>query len=210
MQERSRRIDVRRDGPYVVRDVPLHDERGAALPAGDAYRLCRCGRSTSKPFCDDACEDGFDGTETADHGSLEQRRQVYAGEDITIFDVRRVCAHAAVCTDNLPQAFDVSRARWIDPNAAPADELADVVSRCPSGALSWAPSGVDEAVEPDREPAILCAANASYVVRGGVEIVDADGAPYARRQRVTLCRCGASMNKPFCDGTHAEIGFSSA
>jgi CDGSH-type Zn-finger protein len=202
-------IEVRRDGPYVVRDVPLRGDDGAELAVDETYRLCRCGRSSDKPFCDDACEAGFDGTETAQRGPIEPRRTAYAGDAITVFDVRRVCAHAAVCTDSLPAVFDVTRGRWIDPDAAPADELADVVSRCPSGALSWAPPGGGDAVEPGREPAIVCAVNASYIVRGGVELVGADGLPYTRRQRITLCRCGASMNKPFCDVTHAEVGFRS-
>jgi CDGSH-type Zn-finger protein len=202
-------IEVRRDGPYIVRDVPLRADDGEELGVDETYRLCRCGRSSDKPFCDEACEAGFDGTETAHRGPIEPRRTAYAGDAITVFDVRRVCAHAAVCTDSLPAVFDVTRGRWIDPDAAPAEELADVVSRCPSGALSWAPSGGDDAVESAREPAIVCAVNASYIVRGGVELVGADGMPYARRQRITLCRCGASMNKPFCDGTHAEVGFRS-
>ena len=54
--------------------------------------------------------------------------------------------------------------------------------------------------------------NASYLVEGPVTIVDADGTEYdiSAKKRVSLCRCGASTNKPFCDGTHSKLGFAAA
>ena len=200
------RISIRANGPYVVAGVRLRDADGRALETGDTFELCRCGRSSTKPFCDETHDAiAFDGRETADRGDYTDGRRTFEGEDITILDVRRLCAHAAVCTDNLPRVFDVTRPRWIDPDAAPADDIADVVARCPSGALAYAVGDDPEPVQPHLEPGIRCSRGASYVVTGGVEVVGADGRPYARRERVTLCRCGASRNKPFCDGSHDDV-----
>jgi CDGSH-type Zn-finger protein len=201
------RITIREHGPYAVSgDVPLRDADGELLETGATYLLCRCGHSSTKPFCDDTHESvGFDGAETADRGPVEEMRKPYPGRDITILDARRICAHAAVCTDNLPEVFDVTRGRWIDPDAAPADRLADVVARCPSGALAYALGGDLAAVERELEPGIRCWRGAAYVVTGGIEIVGADGRAYAPRQRATLCRCGVTRNQPFCDGGHDDV-----
>ena len=201
-----RRISIRTNGPYLVAGVPLLDADGRTLETGSTFELCRCGRSATKPFCDETHDViGFDGRETADRGEVRDRRRAFEGAEITIYDVRRLCAHAAVCTDNLPKVFDVTRPRWIDPDAAPPGDLADVVRRCPSGALAYAMGENPEPVEPHLEPGIRCSRGASYVVTGGVELVGADGRPYERRERVTLCRCGASRNKPFCDGSHDDV-----
>jgi CDGSH-type Zn-finger protein len=201
-----RRISIRANGPYVVTGVPLRDADGGALETGSTFELCRCGRSSTKPFCDETHEAiDFDGRETADRVDVQDRRRSFEGAEITIYDARRLCAHAAVCTDNLPQVFDVTRPRWIDPDAAPADDIASVVARCPSGALAYAVGDDPDPVEPHLEPGILCSRGASYVVTGRVEVVGADGRPYERRERVTLCRCGASRNKPFCDGSHDDV-----
>ena len=200
------RISIRANGPYVVSGVRLRDADGRTLQTGDTFELCRCGRSSTKPFCDETHDAiDFDGGETADRGDYRDGRRAFEGAEITILDARRLCAHAAVCTDNLPRVFDVTRPRWIDPDAAPAGDIADVVARCPSGALAYAVGDDPEPVEPHLEPGIRCSRGASYVVTGGVELVGADGRPYARRERVTLCRCGASSNKPFCDGSHDDV-----
>jgi CDGSH-type Zn-finger protein len=200
------RITIRAGGPYVVAGgVPLRDADGRSVPTGPAYLLCRCGRSSTKPFCDDTHERvGFEGVETADRGSIEPRRTAYHGTEVTVLDARRLCAHAGVCTANLPQVFDVTRPRWIDPDAASSERIADVVGRCPSGALAYALPG-GEPVEPELEPGIRCWRGAAYIVTGAIEIVSADGGAYEPRSRVTLCRCGASRNQPFCDGGHEGV-----
>jgi hypothetical protein len=78
---------------------------------------------------------------------------------------------------------------------------------CPSGRLLTQVDGSDEVDELPYEPSIAVVADGPLWVRGGVRIEGADGEPYEVRNRVTLCRCGASENKPFCDGTHKDIGF---
>jgi Iron-binding zinc finger CDGSH type len=85
---------------------------------------------------------------------------------------------------------------------------------CPSGRVVAIDRKTGEAIEPTFEPSIgviedtAKSISGPLWVRGGIPITSADGAQYEVRNRVTLCRCGASQNKPFCDGTHASIGFS--
>lgn len=131
--------------------------------------------------------------------------QVYEHESLRVtFDARR-CVHAAECIRALPQVFD-SRARpWIMPERAPADEIIAAVQRCPTGALHVAMNDVPVPL-PAGDVSVRATRNGPLLVRGTTRIIDADGEEIVD-ERFALCRCGASRRKPFCDGTHREIGF---
>jgi hypothetical protein len=96
---------------------------------------------------------------------------------------------------------------WIDPDAATVDEIIAVVKACPSGALSYSMGNVDHPQGTD-EPSIMIAENGPYVVSGAVEMVDTTWGEGVSKTHYTLCRCGASKNKPFCDGSHWDINFT--
>ena len=224
VQEREPRLVVKRNGPYVVEgDVALlrteilqteqgepYDWReGPTFATDGIYELCRCGRSERKPFCDGACErTGFDGTETADRGPIAERREPWEGEAVTLFDDRSLCTHAGFCTNLRTTVWALADDSDDDESYA---EFVPMVHQCPSGRLAFerkdAP-GTD--VEPTFEPSpsIGVEPDASYWLRGGLPVVSEDGEPYEVRNRQTLCRCGFSRNKPFCDGSHKHKGFS--
>ncbi len=103
--------------------------------------------------------------------------------------------------------FRLKQEPWIDPDGASRDEVIATVRKCPSGALSYSVGGVEQRGE-EGEPAIFVAPNGPYVVTGGAELVDTALGEGASTQRSTLCRCGGSKNKPFCDGTHWSIEFT--
>lgn len=198
-------ISVTENGPYMVEGaVEIRDALGETVSEEGKAFLCRCGRSSNKPFCDGTHKKvGFDGTETADKGPIADRRDAYEGEEVTILDDRSVCAHAGECTDGLPAVWKLGVEPWIDPNAAPADEIRAVIGRCPSGALGYAEPGSGEAAEEKpMSPAVKALVDGPYRVRGGIPVRSADGEAYEVRGRQTLCRCGGSSNKPFCDGNH--------
>lgn len=216
------RIVVRRNGPYRVEgDVPLlrtaivktdkgeptHWDEGPDFetPPG-MYELCRCGRSSTKPFCDRTHEGiDWDPEETADRGPTSERRETWPGEGVVLYDDRTLCTHAGFCT-NLRTTVWTLAGEASDPEAR--SEFVGMVHHCPSGRLTYAEEGDPEAlVEPPIEPSIGVEPNASYWVRGGIDIVSEDGTPYEVRNRQTLCRCGRSANKPFCDGSHEHAGF---
>jgi uncharacterized Fe-S cluster protein YjdI len=135
-----------------------------------------------------------------------RRLQTYVTEAITVtYDPNR-CVHAADCVRTLPLVFDTSRRRWIEPQHAPAAEVAAVVRRCPTGALQYTiPSGESEVG--DEPCSMRVTRNGPLYVRGDVTVSTEDGTVVAAGTRLALCRCGASQRKPFCDGSHRASGF---
>lgn len=124
----------------------------------------------------------------------------YQGGEITIsFDSDR-CTHARECVHRLPSVFDTDRRPWIDPDGAPGEIAAEVITHCPSGALHYQlRSG------PQEQPAVPTTMdfrpNGPAIIRGDLKLLD------YREFRAMLCRCGRSANKPFCDLTHRRIGW---
>lgn len=138
---------------------------------------------------------------------MEEDIHEYTGEDADVtFDVRR-CIHARECVRGLPAVFDRDRRPWVLPDNAPVDDLAEVIERCPTGALHYErhDDGPGEAV-PD-ENTITVTADGPHHVRGDVEIGTTDGETLLSDTRVALCRCGASENKPLCDNSHLDVEF---
>jgi uncharacterized Fe-S cluster protein YjdI/CDGSH-type Zn-finger protein len=140
---------------------------------------------------------------------MDQNIHEYSGEDIEVsYDVKR-CIHARECVKGLPDVFDPDKRPWIEPNNADVDELADVIMECPTGALHFerTDDGPEETA-PD-ENAVTVVPDGPLYLHGDIEIMTPDDETLLADTRVALCRCGMSENKPLCDGTHAEIGFSS-
>src|SRR6059036_2702471 len=136
-------------------------------------------------------------------------KKEYANDQIVVTWEPAYCIHAADCLDGLPAVFDPWRRPWIAVDAASADEIAEVVMRCPTGALHFRRlDGGDQEPEP-QDPTVQLRPNGPLFVRGKIRIEDASGHLIREDTRVALCRCGGSGNKPFCDGTHRTIGFRS-
>ena len=219
------RITVVEDGPYRVEgDVPLANQHivtnregeslewreGAVVSHAEEYALCRCGRSAGKPFCDGThAKVKFDGTETASRAPYRTQAGRIEGPTMVLDDAESLCAFARFCDPhgqvwNLVGETDDPRARALVEHEA---------GHCPAGRLVATDRATGKAFEPHHEPSIgLVQDPARRVsgpiwVRGGIPVVGADGVGYEVRNRVTLCRCGASRNKPFCDGSHAATGF---
>jgi CDGSH-type Zn-finger protein len=185
-------------------------QKTEVLETEDTYALCRCGQSGSKPFCDGThARIGFDGTETADPRPFAEMQIVHEGQGISVRRVGSLCMHAAFC---------VGRVRRIPEMMADTSDsdmrahIIGLIEHCPSGSYTYAMEDGGEEIEPDLATAIAVTEEEGELagclwVTGGVPIVRADGEPFETRNRVTLCRCGHSENKPLCDGTHRTIGF---
>ena len=201
------RIRVNAAGNYLVRGVPLYDDSGEPIDAPEIYTLCRCGQSQNKPFCDDShLSAGFAPDEGSARSSPSLRRVTYRGEGITVYDDRAICSRAAKC--RLGSVFRPGTSPWVNPDEAPPEDVARVVLSCPSGALSYSfePDG-----DPEGEvegPSITVTRNGPYAVRGVVEMRTGDGSTCELRDRNVLCRCGASKEMPYCDGSHIDTGFT--
>jgi CDGSH-type Zn-finger protein len=186
----------------------LRRPSGPALTAEKKVALCRCGGSANKPFCDGTHKKiGFSDRNLAD--PAKDKREHYAGRKITILDNRGLCAHAGACTDNLKEVFRYGEEPWIYPDAASVEKVIETIRKCPSGALAHALEGVEKSF-PKRPPMVEVTPNGPYAVSGGVELAAAPWGEGASREHYTLCRCGASKNKPFCDGSHWEANFKDA
>jgi len=188
------------DGPYLVKGLKNFANQKGLIETKDMMALCRCGGSANKPYCDGThSKIGFSSAKIA--GAVEDKRENYLGEKITIHDNRGICAHAGRCTDGLASVFRLKEEPWIHPDAASSDEIIATIQKCPSGALSYT---IDDFEHKDQngEPTIFIAPNGPYVVSGGPELVDTIQGEGASSEHFTICRCGGSKNKPFCDGTH--------
>jgi CDGSH-type Zn-finger protein len=216
------KIKVSKNGPYLVSGgIPLMREMiasdmdgnsvdwhsGKQYPIQQDYSLCRCGRSAGKPFCDTSHLRGFDGTEKDSGKPYASRAFKISGATMDLSDAKEFCSAARFCHNKHGRIWDLIK-----------DSKNDAIVRkqafnCPSGRLVlWDKYG--KPMEPSLNPSISVTedpkkhVSGPLWVRGCVEIESASGKKYEIRNRVTLCRCGKSTNKPFCDGSHIDAGFN--
>ena len=132
----------------------------------------------------------------------------YESDAVVVTFEPRLCIHAEECVRGLPAVFDIEKRPWAQPQHAGADEVVEVVSRCPTGALHTERLDGGPAEAPVEDVTIREAPNGSLYVSGPVSVVDDEDGVFREDQRIALCRCGASKDRPFCDGSHTEAGFT--
>lgn len=200
-------IEASENGPYVITDLTdLRTSRGELFPTESVTYLCRCGGSKSKPFCDSThFTKRFSGKPMAtDNGGFRD----YEGSELTIHDNRTVCSHVGYCVKGAPAVFDKARRPWVKPDEGDAAEVVkETIQRCPSGSLAYSENG-ERHDEWERDPAVVVAHNGPYKVVGGPRLRGQVKVQPVAAEHYALCRCGESKRKPYCDGTHLEIGFS--
>lgn len=142
---------------------------------------------------------------------MKEKRIPYRGDEVQVTYSLDRCIHAGECVRGLPAVFDPKKKPWVQPDAAAADDVFEVVRRCPTGALKATLSDGrtdDDSAEVPCE--IRLDANGPILLRGQIRLVDADDELILEDNRMALCRCGQSANKPFCDGSHRKAGFQDA
>jgi CDGSH-type Zn-finger protein len=219
------RIVIVKNGPYqVTGNVSLEEDvmvigadgeperwaKGKPYPAAGRCSLCRCGASEHPPFCDGGhLRIGFNGSETADHLEDPQGLDRTPGPAVDLTYSTKLCAEARFCHRG-QGAWDLAE-HSDDP--AKREMAIQEACDCPSGALTAWDKKTGGAIEPGLETSIGLVENpraglsGPLWVKGGIPVESSDGTVYETRNRVTLCRCGASKNMPFCDGAHVAIGF---
>jgi len=223
-QTEGMKITVSKNGPYLVEgSVPLAKQTIVSNDVGESvewqqsdefelretYLLCRCGQSATKPFCDASHQrNDFDGTELASREPYVSQATTQRGPTLNLTDQESLCVGARFC-DAAGQVWNL-----VEQEGGEAARLtAREAGMCPSGRLVAWDAKTNVALEPHFEPSIglvedpIQGVSGPIWVRGGIPVVSANGVPYEVRNRQTLCRCGASSNKPFCDGSHGSIGF---
>ncbi|MFA7244156.1 MAG: CDGSH iron-sulfur domain-containing protein [Patescibacteria group bacterium] len=222
----KKRIKIIKDGPYeVTGNVPLQrqiivgdgngiSERwkdGEKFPKSEHYHLCRCGKSKSKPYCDKThMTAGVDCTETAEFENFFDKAEVLDGPDAVMYDESKICASGRFC-DRGDTAWNlVGESSDPDSKKMLIEECCD----CPSGRLVVRDKKTGKIIEPKLEKSIGIIEDPDMKisgplwVKGEIPVESANGETYEVRNRVTLCRCGKSKNKPFCDRSHIEFGFN--
>jgi CDGSH-type Zn-finger protein len=224
-EKKDHKVLVTKNGPYLVsgglplaKEVILTDDdgisndygKGDSYPGQETYALCRCGGSKHKPFCDGTHEKiNFDGTETARKKKYFGQAEKIQGPGYVLTDVPDLCAAARFCH----QAGGIWRLAGESDDPGTKGLASHIAGQCPSGRLVVWDAESGKPIEPEMEPSISLVedpekgVSGPIWVKGGVPVESENGTKYEVRERVTLCRCGQSVNKPFCDGTHISCGF---
>jgi uncharacterized Fe-S cluster protein YjdI len=135
--------------------------------------------------------------------------RAYAGDGIVVHWEPALCIHAANCIRGAPEVFDPQARPWVKTSAAGADQIAEAIRSCPTGALTYRRTDRAPQEAPDVPTSVVPLTNGPLVVRGDVEIVGPGGEVLRNATRVVLCRCGYSNNKPYCDLSHRGAGLVS-
>jgi CDGSH-type Zn-finger protein len=225
MEEKKFKIKVQKDGPYLVKgSLPLIKEKivtndqGYSVsyeevkkyPEKEEYSLCRCGKSKNAPYCDGShLKAKFDGTETASKEPFEYQAEKIEGPELILCDAEELCAFARFC--------DLGDRVWKlceESNDPEAKELCiKEAELCPSGRLVVLDKKTGNSLEKKYDPKISLiddpAENCSGPIwlKGSISVESAEGDTFEVREKQTLCRCGESENKPFCNGAHASCEF---
>jgi uncharacterized Fe-S cluster protein YjdI len=136
--------------------------------------------------------------------------RTYRTDELEITWEPSLCTHASECWRSLPRVFDPRARPWVTPEGAAADQIAEVVMRCPTGALGVrrTDGGLQELdLLGSAETRVEIVVNGPLEVRGALRFVREDGAVIREATRASLCRCGHSRNKPFCDNSHRRVGW---
>ncbi|MCL5986564.1 MAG: CDGSH iron-sulfur domain-containing protein [Actinobacteria bacterium] len=225
-QKKVYKISVTKNGPYIVsgnlpmvKEIILSDNEGYSVewgkescyPIDEEYHLCRCGQSKNKPYCDEThAKIGFIGAETAKRTKYIKNAKRIPGPELVLTDDKELCAHARFC--------DRAKGIWQLTEDSDDNQSKEIATQeacnCPSGRLVIWDKKTGEPIEPELNPSISIVEDPEKKVsgpiwlKGGVPVKSSNGKQYEIRNRVTLCRCGQSKNKPFCDGSHISAGFT--
>ncbi|NNC42697.1 MAG: hypothetical protein HKO03_05615 [Acidimicrobiia bacterium] len=134
------------------------------------------------------------------------KRSYETGSIRVLWDSDR-CIHTGICLRSLPDVFDTSKRPWVTVGGAAADEIAETIEQCPSGALSYERLDGGPQERPADPVEIVPRPNGPLSIRGSMVIKDYRGEVFTETTRATLCRCGHSQNQPFCDLSHKSSGF---
>jgi len=224
--KKNQKVKITKDGPYLVSgNIPLAKEiaavgdsgcpeqwqKGKKYPPQESYALCRCGQSKNKPYCDGShLKNNFDGTETASREKYLDAAEKISGPELDLTDQISLCSSARFC--------DLGGGTWDNvenSNNPQSKKLAiQTACNCPSGRLTVWDKKTKKPIEPEFEPAISVTEDPQLKVsgplwlKGGVDLESGDGTKYESRNRIVLCRCGRSKNKPFCNGAHIQAAFN--
>lgn len=222
----NKKVIITKNGPYLVsgslslaKEISIVGKegepekwvKGKKYPKQESYALCRCGKSANKPYCDGTHKKiKFNGEETATNEPYLDQAGTLRGSGVDLTDAQDFCSLARFCHlaggtwENVQNSGDPKAKKMAIQTAC----------NCPSGRLCVWNKKTGKPIEPKHKPSISliedpqAKASGPVWLKGGVPLQSQDGRKYETRNRMTLCRCGHSGNKPFCDGSHIDAGFN--
>ena len=220
-------IQITEDGPYLVygnppldQEIIVPNEEGSSWEyrkgmtfdnSAKVIALCRCGRTKNSPFCDGShVQANWAPAETASKRPLLENADEYEGPTMIMADNEEYCAFARFC-DAYGKVWNLVQKAQTEPER---ELVRHEVGHCPAGRLVLYDKQERKVYEPQLDPSISALqdpgirVSGPLWVKGGIRIESADGSSYEIRNRVTLCRCGMSSNKPFCNGAHASVKYN--
>ena len=134
-------------------------------------------------------------------------KKEYTNGEVTVVWKPKLCIHAEICVKTLPNVYKPKDKPWIQVENATTDELIDQVSKCPSGALTYYKNDGSTMETESMETKVDVLENGPLLVHGTLEVTNKEGSKEKKDKTTAFCRCGASNNKPYCDGMHAKVDF---
>ena len=142
---------------------------------------------------------------------MEEKRVKYKSDKITVSFAPDICIHSAECVNGLPGVFDPEKKPWVNVAGATPSEIIEVIDKCPSGALKYELIEFDEKKELEKKnmekTKITVMPNGPLMIEGDLTVNKMSGENIKSGEKLFLCRCGHSSNKPFCDGAHKSAEF---
>lgn len=182
--------------------------KGRTFPKKESYNLCRCGKSKNNPYCDGShVLENFDGTLTGALDPFKEDCTEYEGKILKLIDSEKLCAYARFCHNNKTDVWEAT----VNDDITTTEKM---VNECPAGRFILIDKKTNEVIEKELEEKIYILQDPSencsgpLYIQGGIQIGDEYGNVYKRRSKVTLCRCGKSNNKPYCDAKHVSTKFN--
>ncbi len=134
-------------------------------------------------------------------------KKEYTNGEVTIVWEADKCIHSGICVRGLPKVFKPKARPWVDIDAAETEALVNQVKNCPSGALSFYMNDEKDSTAQTMDTKVEVMENGPLLVYGTLNVVHKDGTEETKNKTTAFCRCGASNNKPFCDGAHIKVEF---
>lgn len=137
------------------------------------------------------------------------KRVFYKTNEITVSYAPDVCVHAAECVKGLPKVFNPLKKPWVNINAASANDIAETVKKCLTGALQYKMKNEIKTIKEVKmeKTKITVMPDGPLMIEGNLTVNKMSGDHIKDSEKLFLCRCGASSNKPFCDGSHKKAEF---
>lgn len=136
-----------------------------------------------------------------------EKTKEYSNGDVTVVWEADKCIHSGICVQGLPDVFQPKEKPWIKIDAASTEALVNQVKQCPSGALSFYMNSKIDQTSETMETKVEILENGPLLVYGTLKVTYKDGREEVKNKTTAFCRCGASQNKPYCDGAHIKEDF---